>query len=81
MTHERPSKGRSESAGRRHFERTESVGRPASWTRVDQVIEVRSRLVFIAEALEDGDVRLAEMCVYQLVSDLDAAESILGCAA
>jgi hypothetical protein len=57
------------------------VGRGASWVDVDRVLEVRSRLTVVADALEEGDVRLAETGVLALLDDLDAAEAILGRAA
>jgi hypothetical protein len=48
-----------------------------NWADVDRVLEVRSRLVVVADALEEGDILLAEAGVLQLLDDLDAAPEIL----
>lgn len=47
------------------------------WSDVDRELEVRSRLVVVADALDEGDIRLAEAGVLQLLDDLDAASEIL----
>jgi hypothetical protein len=77
MNDERPSVvGRSETSGRRPLERTERHGRIA-WADVDRYLEVRARVVVALDSIEDGDVRTAELCLLQLVDDLDAAEFLL----
>jgi len=62
--------------GKRPSEPSRSLGCLA-WVDVDRVLEVRARLVVVADALEEGDVRLAEAGVLQLLDDLDAAEFLL----
>jgi hypothetical protein len=62
--------------GRRPSERSRERGRHA-WAEVDRELEVRSRLVVALDAIEAGDVRVAELCLLQLLDDLDAAETIL----
>ena len=63
--------------GKRPSERSRSLG----WDDVDRVIEVRARLVLIADSIESGDVRMAEDCLLQLLDDLDAAEFLTAKAA
>ena len=58
-----------------------SSGRGVTWADVDRVLEVRSRLVVALDAIEEGNVRMAELCLFQLLDDLDGAETILGHAA
>jgi len=59
--------------GKRPSERSRSLG----WADIDRVLEVRARLVVVADALEEGDVRLAEAGVLQLLDDLDFAFEIV----
>jgi hypothetical protein len=62
--------------GKRPSERSREDGR-LGWSEVDRVLEVRVRLVVIADSIECGDVRMAEDCVLQLIDDLDVAEFLL----
>ena len=77
MNDERRTRRRSESSGRRRNERTSEVGTDTTWRDVDGTLEVRSRLVFVADSIECGDIRTAELCVFQLLDDLDGAELLL----
>ena len=77
MNDERRTRRRSESSGRRQNERTSEVGTDTTWRDVDGTLEVRSRLVLIADSIECGDIRTAELCVLQLLDDLDGAELLL----
>ena len=75
MTHEKPSR-----ASRRLFASNRlqaSTGSGLSWAVVDRELEVRARVVVALDSIEDGDVRTAELCLLQLVDDLDAAEFLL----
>lgn len=56
-------------------------GRGAAWADVDHTLEVRSRVVVALDFIEEGDARTAELCLLQLLDDLDAAETIVGLAA
>ena len=79
MNERGPRKGPPEKrSGGRSFEGTEQPGRAATWREVDRGLEVRSRLVVALDSIEDGEVRTAELCLFQLLDDLDAAETILG---
>jgi hypothetical protein len=49
-----------------------------TWNDVDRVLEVRSHLVVALDAIEDGDLRMAEICVFQLLDDLDSVLEIMG---
>lgn len=74
---ERPG-GRSEKrSGGRLSEVIPAAGRTASWERVDHELEVRARIVVALDALEMGDVRLAEDVLFQLLDDLDGALEIV----
>ena len=48
---------------------------------MDAELEVRSRIVFVLNEIESGDVRMAETCLLQLLDDLDAAELLTAKAA
>jgi hypothetical protein len=80
MNDERRTRRRSESSGRRRNERTSEVGTDTTWRDLDGTLEVRSRLVLIADSIECGDIRTAELCVFQLLDDLDSAEELLSSA-
>ena len=78
MNDQAPHSGRSEQrSGGRSFESTDAIGRVATWERVDRVLEVRARIVVALDALEDGNPRMAELALFGLLDDLDAAETIL----
>jgi hypothetical protein len=66
------------SSGGRSREGTEEIRQPATWERVDRVLEVRARLVVALDAIEDRNPGLAELCLLELLDDLDGAEQILG---
>ena len=59
--------------GKRPSERSRSLG----WVEVDRELEVRARIVVALDALETGDVRLAEDVLFQLLDDLDGALEIV----
>ena len=80
MNDERRTRRRSETSGRRPHERSAEVGTIATWRQVDAELEVRSRVVFVLDSIECGDVRTAEDCLMQLLDDLDVAETLLGSA-
>jgi hypothetical protein len=52
--------------------------RIVSWSEADRRLEVRARIVVALDALDDGDVRLAELALFGLLDDLDAVGIILG---
>jgi hypothetical protein len=82
MNDQAPHLGRSEKrSGGRLFEGNPTTGRTATWERVDSELEVRARLVVIADSIESGDIRMAELCVLQLLDDLDGVAFLLGRAA
>jgi hypothetical protein len=58
-------------------ERSPQAAHVATWARVDRELDVRSRLVVALDAIEDGDVRMAELCLFQLLDDLDGALEIV----
>jgi hypothetical protein len=77
-----PRKGPPEKrSGGRRFEGIRAEGRNATWQRVDRVLEVRTRVVFVLDSIECGNVRTAEDCLLQLLDDLDAAEFLTAKAA
>lgn len=51
--------------------------RIVSWAEVDRRLEVRARLVVALDEIEAGEMRTAELCLLQLLDDLDAAEFIV----
>lgn len=65
--------------GGTNFERSSDHG--LLWATVDAELEVRARIVFALDSIEDGDVRLTEDVLFQLLDDLDRAGWILGRAA
>ena len=67
--------------GKRPSERSREVGRGASLREVDAELEVRARLVLIADSIEAGDIGTAELCVFQLLDDLDVVELLTAKAA
>ena len=82
MNERAPLSGRSEKrSGGRLSESNPSAGRAATWREVDRVLEVRSRLVVALDSIEAGDVHMAELCLFQLLDDLDAAEFLTAKAA
>ena len=72
MTHERPARGRSESAARRSSEGSPVVGGSPTWPQVDAELEIRERLVAIADALDESNAPTALVNVRWLLEDLDA---------
>ena len=68
MLHERPTRGRSETSGRRPSERSTLAGLQAT-----SELELRERLVTVVDALDAGDSDTAAINVRWLLEDLDAA--------
>jgi hypothetical protein len=61
----------------RPSERSRPPGRAATWTDVDRELEVRARIVVALDAIEDGNPRMAELALFGLLDDLDAAGELL----
>ena len=77
MNDQAATTGRSEDfPGRRPSERNSEIGSLA-WVDVDRVLEVRARLVAMADELEAGDIRTCEVVLMDLLLDLDDAERIV----
>jgi hypothetical protein len=79
MTHEKPSRASRRLLASNRLQGSSGAG--LSWIRVDRELEARARVVVTLDAIEAGDVRLAEDVLFQLLDDLDAAETILARAA
>jgi hypothetical protein len=60
-----------------HSQGNRRRGGVPTWAEVDRELEVRARIVVALDAIEDGDVRMAELCLFQILDDLDAAPEIL----
>lgn len=56
-------------------EEARRVAGRTSWVEVDAALEVRERLVVIADTLDAGDVGLARAAVDALLQDLDAVST------
>jgi hypothetical protein len=81
MNGEGARQGASDDLLSRRSESNRPTGRSATWQQVDSILEVRSRLVVALDFIEDGEVRLAELAVMELLHDLDGADLLTAKAA